>query len=50
MFHVAGEGGVFHGRAISWEEFCTQSSSGHLIRGVCDADDGGRLDVGYAYS
>ena len=48
MTMIARQGGVIHGGAISREEFCVESSRRYIVCWVCDADDGGGVDVCYA--
>jgi hypothetical protein len=45
---TARQGGVFDGGAVGREEFCVESSRRYVVCWVCDADDGGGVDVGYA--
>ena len=45
---IACQGGVFDGGTVGWEELCVESSGRYIVCWVCNADDGGGLDVGDA--
>lgn len=45
---IACQGGVLDGRTVGWEEFCIEPSRRYVVCWICNADDRGGMDVGYA--